>query len=199
MNHEILGTTQPSAAPALGPQIAGLTVTEDDYFLPEGGDAARARFLAILADPALKEIWISSYGFTLQPMFAALKEADARGAMIHLLLDHSQETGKAEAPLVQDLVDSLQHGDVTITTAGVGSARTSDIWHWKAMVVDLGEDTLTCWEGSTNFSAGGWDQGNSARVFKSDVWGETFKSQFAVHKAWAVENEPQYQLKATYN
>lgn len=199
MSTELFGTTTPSPLPVDGPQIAGLTVTEDDYFLPEGGMAAQKRFLDILA--SFTEVWISAYGFTLQPMFTELKAADARGAKIHILLDHSQETGNAEAPEVLDLIKSLKNGDVTVTTAGVNSAQKSDIWHWKAMVIDTNApnessgDELLCWEGSTNFSAGAWYQGNSARVFRSDKWGQTFRDQFETHKSWALQNEPQYQPK----
>lgn len=189
---EMYGTTSVSPMPASGPQIAGLSIVEDDYFLPEGGAAAQARFLAILS--SFKEIWISAYGFTLQPMFEALKLADERGAKIHILLDHSQASGVAEKPLVAALAASLKNGDITITTAGIGSDRKSNIFHWKAMVVDLGSGPLLCWEGSTNFSGSAWSQGNSARVFSSDRWGEVFKKSFATHQAWALQSEPQYQI-----
>ena len=128
-------------------------------------------------------------------MFDELKKADKAGAKIHVLLDHSQETGKAEAPKVKDLVSNLKHGDVTITTAGVNSKAPSQIWHWKGMVVAArdGKDNY-CWEGSTNFSASGWLQGNSARVFRSSVWAQAFIKQFEAHRAWARANEPQYQI-----
>lgn len=185
-----------------GPQIVGLTVTEDDYFLPEGGDAAKARFLSLLNDPALKVCYISAFGFTLQPMFDAIIAADARGVEFDILLDHSQSTGTAEAPKVANLVKTLKNSHITITTAGLNSSKPSDIYHWKAMVLYLNRDqmepvtdTPTCWEGSTNFSIGGWDQGNSARVFQSEPWAQMFVDKFLAHKAWARENEPQYQDK----
>ena len=170
-----------------------ITVTETDYFLPEDGTSAEQDFLGLLGK--FSEVWICAFGFTLQPMFAALKAADAAGAKIHILLDHSQEAGKAEAPEVQDLVNHLQHGDVTITTAGVHSGRPSQIWHWKGMVVTAAEGRENhCWEGSTNFSQSAWFQGNSARVFRSNVWAQKFIEQFEAHKAWALKNEPQYQV-----
>ncbi|MFA5057081.1 MAG: phospholipase D-like domain-containing protein [Opitutaceae bacterium] len=168
-----------------------ITVTETDFFLPEDGTAAQQRFLALLANPA--EAWIGAYGFTLQPMFDELAKADARGVPIHVLLDHSQEVGRTEAPKVQALVKSLKHGDVTITTAGINSKAPSQIWHWKGMVAKRAGG-FDCWEGSTNFSQSAWLQGNSARVFSSTPWAQTFITQFEAHKTWARQNEPQYQV-----
>lgn len=171
-----------------------ITVTETDYFLPEDGNAAETQFLALLNN--LSEIWICAFGFTLQPMFDELKKADAGGAKLHILLDHSQEQGKAEAPKVQDLVANLKHGDVTITTAGVNSAQKDQIWHWKGMVVKATDGKeFQCWEGSTNFSQSAWFQGNSARTFRSDQWARMFIQQFQAHRDWALKNEPQYQVQ----
>jgi hypothetical protein len=170
-----------------------ITITETDYFLPEDGTAAKAKFLELLNK--LTEVWISAFGFTLQPMFDDLEKANAAGAKIHVLLDHSQEVGRAEAPKVKDLVAHLKHGDVTITTAGIHSGAPSQIWHWKGMVVkDPNGKTMHCWEGSTNFSENGWLQGNSARVFSSVDWAKAFVNQFEAHRAWARQNLPQYQV-----
>lgn len=190
---KIFGAANPASD---GPQISQLAVIEDDYFLPEGGLAAKERFISILSDLNLKQAYISAYGFTLQPMFDAIKAADARGVEFDILLDHTQSTGKAEAPLVADLVATLKNSHITITNAGVGSGKPSSIYHWKAMVLIPADGTdPVCWEGSTNFSGGAWDQGNSARVFKSGLWAQTFIDKFLVHKAWARTNEPQYQNK----
>lgn len=181
-----------------GPQLLGLSIIEDDYFLPQGGPAAKARFLGILADPKLTKAYISAYSLTLEPCFAEIIAADARGVEFDILLDHSQSTGKAEAPLIANLVKTLKNSHITITTAGVGSANKSAIYHWKAMVLITtanSNDGPLCWEGSTNFSAGGWDQGNSARVFSSGEWAKMFIDQFLQHKAWARQYEPQYQDK----
>lgn len=170
-----------------------ITITENDYFLPEDGPAAEQRFLELLDN--LTEVWISAFGFTLQPMFDELKKADVAGAKIHVLLDHSQEAGKAEAPKVADLVANLINGDVTITTAGINSKAPNQIWHWKGMVVDApGNAEDFCWEGSTNFSQSGWLQGNSARVFQSNDWARIFIQQFEAHREWARNNEPQFQI-----
>lgn len=169
-----------------------ITVTEKDFFLPEDGDAAKKEFLNLLSK--LSEVWISAFSFTLQPMFDELKKADASGAKIHLLLDHSQSIGQAEASKVKDLAASLKHGDVTITTAGINSGAPDQIWHWKGLVVTPTDaKEKHCWEGSTNFSLSGWLQGNSARLFRSDAWAKVFIAQFEAHRAWARANEPQYQ------
>jgi hypothetical protein len=188
----IFGAANPASD---GPQIKALTVTEDDYFLPEGGLAAKERFLAILGDPRLTQAYISAYGFTLQPMFDAIIAADARGVSFDIILDHSQSTGTAEAPLVANLVKTLKNSHITISTAGVGSGKPSSIYHWKAMVLLQKEGDPVCWEGSTNFSGGGWDQGNTARVFTSSIWAQAFIDKFLTHKSWARTNEPQYQDK----
>lgn len=180
-----------------GPQLENLTVTEDDYFLPQGGPAAKTRFLFILSDPNLSKAYISAYSLTLEPCFDEIIAADARGVEFDILLDHSQSVGKAEAPLIARLVATLKNSHVTITTAGVGSGKPSSIYHWKAMVLESNNpaEVPICWEGSTNFSAGGWDQGNSARVFQSQQWADMFVEQFMAHKVWARQNEPQYQDK----
>ncbi len=163
------------------------------YLLPEAGPDARQDFLSLLHSPG--ETWISAYGFTLQEMFEEIKAADANGIPVHILLDHTQATGHAEAPLVKDLAGSLVHGDVTITTAGIGSASKSAIWHCKGMVVapvDGGE--AHCWSGSVNFSASGWDQGNHAFRFRCDAWATAYIAQFLRHRQYAREFEPQYQV-----
>ncbi len=169
-------------------ELKGLN--ETDYFLPEDGIHAQADFLALLHDPA--ETYISAFGFTLQPMFDEIMAADAAGIKVHLLLDHSQSTGHAEAPKVKALALAMKNGDVTITTAGINSGKPSQIWHWKGLVVM--HEPAVCWEGSVNFSLSGWDQGNSARIFQADEWAQVFIAQFEAHRLWARANEPQYQL-----
>src|SRR5260370_1329535 len=170
-----------------------ITVDEVDYFLPEDGKEAETQFLDLLNNPG--ETWICAFGFTLQPMFDAIKKADVAGVKIHILLDHTQEVGHAEAPKVKDLVTSLKNGDVTVTTAGINNGKKSQIWHGKGIVVQAVDGGNNhCWEGSTNFSESAWFQGNSARIFRNDIWADTFIKQFELHRQWAQENEPQYQL-----
>jgi hypothetical protein len=174
--------------------VITITVTETDYFLPEDGQAAKEAFLALLDQ--LTEVWICAYGFTLQSMFGELKRADAKGATLHVLLDHSEAETMAEAGKVRDLVSNLKRGDVTITTAGANSQRPAYIWHWKGRVIKpAAPQAFQCWEGSTNFTESAWFEGNSARSFRSDLWAQTFIHQFEVHRAWALANEPQYQVQ----
>jgi hypothetical protein len=170
-----------------------IDVTETDYFLPEDGPAAEAAFLELLAKPG--EAWVSAFGFTLQPLFDEILAADAKGVPIHLLLDHSQAMGHAEAPKVKALAEGLHHGDLTVTTAGINSGAPRQIYHWKGMVVaaaDGGEPF--CWEGSVNFSGSGWMQGNSARLFRSEAWAAVFVANFTAHRDWARRFEAQFQL-----
>ena len=170
-----------------------ISITETDYFRPEDRAAAQQKFLELLANPG--EVWMSAYGFTLQPMFDELVTADTRGVKIRLLLDHSQKCGHTEASRVKTLVAQLKHGDVTITTAGINSRAPSQIWHWKGFVVKrTASNHYDCWEGSTNFSRSAWLQGNSARTFSSAEWAQKFIQQFLAHLQWARANEPQYQV-----
>lgn len=173
-----------------------ITVTETDYFLPEDGDVAQQRFLELLKQP--RQVYLSGFGFTLQPMFDELANADNAGATIDLLLDHSQSNGRAEKPKINALAKSFEkngRSTITITTAGVNSAKPDQIWHWKGFVA-LGQDAedYDCWEGSTNFSLSAWFQGNSCRVFQSPEWTNLFIKQFLTHKAWARQNQPQHQV-----
>lgn len=169
------------------------TVTETCFFLPDDGDAAKSQFLALLHSSG--ETWISAYGFTLPELAAEIKVADANGVIVHLLLDHTQACGLAEKPIVQDLAATLLHGDITITTAGAGSHQTTQIHHWKAMVVDaLDGGEPYCWRGSVNFSPSGFNQGNEASCFRSAIWAGKFIATFDEHRNWAREHEAQYQL-----
>ena len=131
-----------------------ISITETDYFMPEDGTTAEQKFLALLANPG--EVWMSAYSFTLQPMFGELLKADARGVKIHLLLDHSQEAGRAEAAQVKDLATRLKHGDVTITTAGINSRAPSAIWHWKGFVVKRAGNTIAGRAARTSVRRRGW-------------------------------------------
>jgi hypothetical protein len=138
--------------------VITITVTETDYFLPEDGQAAREAFLALLDQ--LTEVWICAYGFTLQPMFDELKQADTNGATLHILLDHSEAETRAEAGKVRDLVSNLKHGEVTITTAGTNSQRPAHLWHWEGMAVKPADGhVFQCWEGTTNFTESAWFEG----------------------------------------
>lgn len=163
------------------------------YLLPEDGPLARAVFVGLLKSPG--ETFISAYGFTEDDLINAIYAADSSGVAVHILLDHTQSCGRTEAPKVKRLAESLKNGDVTITTAGVGSGCPSQIWHDKAMVVratDGGEDFI--WWGSVNFSDSGWDQGNIACLLRSTAFANALVAQVEAHISWARKHEPQYQI-----
>jgi hypothetical protein len=167
---------------------------ETDFFLPEDGAPAKAALLARVQQG--NEIWIDAYAFDDHALLSALEARDAAGAPIHVLLDHLQSTGSTEKPLLAQFIRTVHHADVTITTAGVGSPKTSEIWHWKAVVVRDRAGAFHCWEGSVNFSDNGWWQGNSARAFDSKPWAQAFIAQFTAHRAWALTNHAQWQVQA---
>lgn len=179
---------------------------EKDYFLPEDQQIAQNDFVDLLNDykkysPAIPEYWISTYELTYQPLFQCLTAAALAGTKIHILLDSS--TYNSAYPSVQKEIQQLaallkvHGGEITITTAGPGSTQPKQaIWHWKGVVVSInGQSTpnwiVDCWEGSTNFTASGWQEGNSARRFSSTDWANAFIMQFTVHRTWAQENIPQ--------
>jgi len=164
---------------------------EDNYFLPEDGEMARKRFLELLSMPG--ECWVSAYGFNMPDMFDIIKKNDASGYPYHLLLDYMQSQGPSAKPLLKDLNHNIKNSDITLTTAGINSKKTSQIWHWKGLVKHVEDGEPWCWEGSVNFSDSGWYQGNSARVFRSQIWADEFIKQNQIHKQWAIETHAQYQ------
>jgi hypothetical protein len=164
------------------------TITETDYFLPEDAEAAQNACLGFFAMPA--EVYLSCFTLTWEPLLAALEAADKAGQAVHVLADLSQSLAATEAPRIKALAQGLQHGEVTLTTAGVNSPLPSVIWHWKGICMpSLG----LCWEGSTNFTLQAWDEGNSCRSFTSPIWANAFVTQFQAHRTWALANTPQFQ------
>ena len=155
------------------------------YLLPGDGAAARAEFLHHLGDPA--EMYITAYGFTLQPMIDQLIANHVAGDLLHIYLDNSQAAGQAERPQVQRLVDAGI--EVTLGTSPEGSRY---ICHTKGIVC---LDTPPwCWEGSVNFSEGGWHQVNTAMVFSSADWAKNFADQFKALRQFAWDKERNLQL-----
>ncbi len=162
------------------------------FLLPEDGPLAHATFLSLLRNP--HPTWISAYALTDGALLEEIRQADARGVEVHLLLDHTQSTGHTEAPAIQALHETLQHGDITITTAGDGSTSTGAIHHEKCMVVEDPEGEPFVWTGSINFSQSGWLQGNQAVLFRSREAADAILTQFKRHQTWAREHQAQYQL-----
>lgn len=158
------------------------------YLLPQDGPTAKSDFLAHLLDPG--ETWIIAYAFTLPDMIHELLDAHSQGLVIHIYLDHSEEVGKTEQPLVQQLVDAGL--EVTIGTSPAGQ---NFICHTKGIVSDPAKNggALWCWEGSTNFSLSAWQQVNTAMVFASQEWRNEFVAQFEALRdfAWAHERSMQ--------
>ncbi len=97
------------------------------YLLPGDGVQAEAEFLHHLADSG--EMYITAYGFTLQPMIDQFLANHEAGDPLHIYLDHSQASGTAEKPQVQRLVDAGI--EVTIGTSPEGSRF---ICHTKGIV-----------------------------------------------------------------
>jgi hypothetical protein len=155
------------------------------YLLPGDGPAAEAEFLHHLADNG--EMYITAYAFTLPQMIDQLLANHAAGDLLHLYLDSSQAAGATEKPLVQKLVDAGI--EVTIGTSPEGSQY---ICHTKGIVCL--DRPPWCWEGSVNFSIGGWHQVNTAMVFRSAAWAKAFVDQFQGLRQFAWTNERNLQL-----
>jgi len=169
------------------PFVIETTVT--CYLLPGDGTVAQADFLKHLANPG--ETWITAYGFTLPDMINELLAAHKNGVPLHLYLDHTQAAGTTEKPLVQKLVDAGV--EVTIGTSPAGSRF---ICHTKGIVSDAAKSggAVWCWEGSTNFSLGAWEQVNTALVFASQPWRDEFVAQFEALRDYAWANERAMQM-----
>jgi hypothetical protein len=162
------------------------------YLLPGDGPTAEADFLQHLTN--MGETWVIAYAFTLPDMINDLITAHQKGVKLHLYLDHSQSTGKAEAPLLQKL---LAAGiEITIGTSPEGSAY---ICHTKGIVSDAaaGGGQPWCWEGSTNFSLSAWKQVNTAMVFSSLDWRNDFVAQFEALRDYAWANEKSMQIMSS--
>jgi hypothetical protein len=157
----------------------------DCYLLPEDGPAARAVFLGHLEDP--HEMWIIAYSFTLVPMIDEIIANNQIGDPYHIYVDLSQSRGRTERPQLQRLVDAGV--ELTIGTSPAGSAY---ITHTKGICCN--DSPPWCWEGSVNFSAGGWLQVNTAMFFHSTAWREAFVEQFNTLRDYAWTNLRQYQL-----
>jgi len=162
-----------------------ITTTITAYLLPGDGAVARTDFLNHISDPG--ETYIIAYGFTLVPMIDDIIAAHGKGVQIHIYLDHSQEVGKMEQPQVQRLVDAGL--EVTVGTSPEGSQY---ICHTKGTASD--DNPVWCWEGSVNFSEGGWHQVNTAMVFSSQDWYDNFVAQFKAIRQFAWTQERSIQV-----
>ncbi len=155
------------------------------YLLPGDGPAAEQEFLHHLADNG--EMYVTAYAFTLPQMIDQLLANHAAGDLLHIYLDSSQATGATEKPLVQRLVDAGI--EVTIGTSPEGS---NYICHTKG--ITCLDNPPWCWEGSVNFSIGGWHQVNTAMVFRCADWAKNFVDQFQGLRQFAWTGERNLQL-----
>ena len=162
--------------------LKGADVTT--FSLPEDGHEAMQAFLAILHNP--HETYLEMYGDTLVDLYQEIKEADANGITVHVLLDHTQSCGPTEQALVADLVANLKQSDVTITTAGPDAEKKSQIAHRKRIF-----DAVTCSVafGSVNASRDGFlSQTNDMVTFQSPEYVIEAIRRFEARKVWAREH-----------
>jgi hypothetical protein len=107
---------------------------------------------------------------------------------MHLYLDHSQEIGHFEKPLVERVAQAGV--EVTVGTSPAGSQY---IAHEKGWTTADGD----CGEGSTNFSQSAWLQANTMLQFISSPWRDLTIQAFntAVEFAWTQEPKLQVMSK----
>jgi len=174
-------------------ELHGMDVT--GYVLPSDGPLGREHFLNLLHAPG--ETWIADYGFTEEDLCKEIEAADASGVAVHLLLDRTQSAGTTERKALAELSLAMVHGDITISTAGPLSQKSSEIMHSKVMIVDdmSGGSEPWCWVGSVNFSESGWYQANVAFLFRSSAFAASFLEFFEKTKTWAREHIPQLAAK----
>ncbi len=156
------------------------------YLLPDDGDESRKDFLNLVS--AKGETWIIAYSFTLAEAVQDLIQAHKNGVKLHLYLDHSQAITPTEEPQIQDLVAA----DLEVTI-GTSTSGGKYICHTKGLATDLSSGP-TCWEGSVNFSKGGWLQVNTAMQFISQPWRDHFVKEFEILRDFAWKEERNLQL-----
>lgn len=172
-----------------------LSTNETCYFLPEDGEIGQKDLLSQFDDPNLKEVYIKAYAFNWDDLLNKVKTIDKKGIPVHILADYVQSRGPSAWDKLVDLHKTLKNSDLTLTTAGINSPSTGQIWHSKAITfVKANSDPLN-WEGSVNFSSSGWDQGNTASLFESKIWSDNFIQHFIVHKQWALEKAAHKQIQ----
>lgn len=131
------------------------------------------------------ELCMGMYGFHLPPLRDQFLANHAKGLTQFLLLDLSQEGGRAEHP---DVVTLINAGiDVVI-----GTSPAHNILHSKYLLAKAWQQVLT---GSYNFSLSAASQDNTLQLFTGlDVW-TSFRTHFDAARSWCLANEPQDQIK----
>jgi phosphatidylserine/phosphatidylglycerophosphate/cardiolipin synthase-like enzyme len=162
------------------------TVPTTHYLLPDDAAPAQAALLAVVTQ-ATQRVWVVAFAFSWQPLFVALEAADARGIACHLLLDSSQ--AQQDLARLKALGEALTHGDLTLATAGPPSPEPGQIWHPKACWNDMGQVV----EGSTNFTATAWAEGNLSLSYTDSATAQALTIWWEAHRAYALANVPQFQ------
>lgn len=132
------------------------------------------------------ELCMGMYGFHLPPLRDQFITNHESGLAQFLLLDLSQEAGKAEHP---DIVEIINAGiDVVI-----GTSPLHQILHSKYLLAKSLQEVGT---GSFNFSLTAPKQDNTFQIFTGlEIWQE-FRTHFDNARSWCITNEPQDQIKA---
>lgn len=170
-----------------------ITVPHTYYFFPEDAESGIQAFLDLLHSPG--ETWVACFGFSFAPLIGEIIAADKSGVPIHLLLDRTQAAGPTERKEVKRLAESLQHGELTLTTAGGSSKTPGAIFHSKALVTaatDGGE--FYCTTGSMNLTKPGPNEANITAFFRSDMFAYNFIASFNAHRDWARLHEARIQV-----
>jgi phosphatidylserine/phosphatidylglycerophosphate/cardiolipin synthase-like enzyme len=159
------------------------------YRLPDDGDAARAKVLALIAG-AQTSIECEMYGFADRELAEALLAAHKRGITVTLILDHTQACGPTEVALLHGiLTEGFPADQITVMTSPKHA-----IMHRKDLIVD-GAVLVT---GSTNWSGQAFaKQNNDMYVLPSPALAADAIADFHTLWSWGRTNEPQYQLGAS--
>jgi hypothetical protein len=169
------------------------------YFLPEDGESAKKDLLDLFDSPSLKEIYIKAYAFNMDAIIEKIKNCDSKGISVHILADFVQSRGHGSWDKIFDLHKTLKNGEILLTTAGCGSKSTGSIWHSKAMSFVFEDKSPINFEGSCNVSDTGFLQGNTIRIFNSDVYSKNFIEHFDIHKEWTIKNAKSKQIDYLLN
>lgn len=171
------------------------TLEETDYQLPEDANAFSEALLALLKSPG--ETYIRAFDFAWPDLFAEIAAADGAGVSIHALIDRREAAKPGEKAMLVNLVAKLKHSDITLSAAGPGSPQPWNIEHDKALVVaptDKGE--WWCADGSTNLDPAALTEDNTARIFRSTLYATAFIEKFLIHRDWARQTHPEWQIEA---
>lgn len=147
------------------------------YFSPY--DDTTTIFLQFIQS-AQKSIYIAIYTFTLEPLVELLIQKKQAGADVRLILDKSQSTDAAEAPVI-----------VKLKAAGIpvviGTSPEYQIMHNKFTVVD-GEWVQS---GSWNYTDAASEEANFFDIVQDPTRASNFLAYWQKLWNWILANEPQ--------